>query len=613
MRKFLVPFCVLLFYLFLFYKNTYASNFTTDYDVTYKVLTNSNTNVRINVTLTNTSDVYYASSYKIAAGFEDIENIGAFDSDGPITPKVNKDERGQTIDLTFNKRVVGLGNKLIFTLSFDTKDIAQKVGKIWEVNIPGIAKQADFSSFNVHVIVPESFGNPSFIKPQKTQASLLRQDNTYSFTKDELGSSGISIAFGDEQIYNFALTYHLYNNHLFPIKTEIALPLSTNYQEVAIDSINPKPINVVIDKDGNWLASYNLSPSEKTTVLVKGKVKIKLIPKKEILSQEELDNYLKQRPYWQTSNDKIKKLAQNLTTPHAVYEYVVKQLKYDFSRVSQNKPRLGALGVLDSPSSAVCLEFTDLFIALSRAAGIPAREIDGFAYTQNSKERPLSLVKDVLHAWPEYYDKEKMSWIMVDPTWENTTGGIDYFNVLDFDHFAFVIKGENSDYPVPAGGYKIQADKNSKDVEVSFSDNFDNANPVFQIAQALPNDTISGLPTKGTLVIKNVGRVMSSDYQMVIETKFLKPAYQKITIGKIPPFGSIALPIYFEKMPFLTNKEDLIKITIAGSAFYHKINISPFFFNFWFLLGGGIIVTSIIILSIFITKLRNISFSRQKK
>lgn len=563
--------------------------------------------------LTNTSDVYYASSYKIAAGFDDIENVNAYDSDGPITPKISKDEKGQTIDLTFNKRVVGLGNKLNFTLSFDTKEITQKVGRIWEVNIPGIAKQADFSTFNVHVIVPEGFGNPSYMKPQISQTSLVRQGNSYNFTKDQLGSSGISMAFGDEQTYNFVLTYHLYNNHLFPVKTEIALPPSTNYQEVSIDNIYPKPVNVILDKDGNWLALYNLAPSEKSTVLVRGKVIIKLIPKKEVLSQEDLDNYLKEKPYWQISSNKIKKIAQNLTTPRAVYDYVVRQLKYDFSRVSENKPRLGALGVLDNPSSAVCLEFTDLFIALSRAAGIPAREVDGFAYTQNSKERPLSLVKDVLHAWPEYYDREKMSWIMVDPTWGNTTGGIDYFNVLDFDHFAFVIKGENSDYPVPAGGYKTQIDKNSKDVEVSFSDNFESASPVFQITQAIPSNITSGLPAKGSLTIKNSGKVMSSDYQMMIETKFLKPTYQKITIGKIPPLGSVTMPIYFEKTPFLTNKEDLVTITVAGSTFYHKINISPFFFNIWFLLGGGIIVASIIVLSVFITKPRNISFSRQKK
>jgi len=51
---------------------------------------------------------------------------------------------------------------------------------------------------------------------------------------------------------------------------------------------------------------------------------------------------------------------------------------------------------------------------------------------------------------------------MVDPTWGNTTGGVDYFNTFDFDHLAFVVKGISSTYPVPAGGYKLTGDENKK-------------------------------------------------------------------------------------------------------------------------------------------------------
>lgn len=206
-------------------------------------------------------------------------------------------------------------------------------------------------------------------------------------------------------------------------------------------------------------------------VKVAGKAKISLHPKKQKLSQREKEQYLKDNAFWQTSNKEIKKLALELKTPYEIYKYVVNNLKYDFQRVALGKPRMGALDVLKNPSSAVCLEFTDLFIAIARAAGIPAREINGFAYTRNSKERPLSLVKDVLHAWPEYYDQEIETWVMVDPTWENTTGGVDYFYTLDFDHFAFVIKGVNSTYPIPAGAYKI-SNAATRDVNVEFAETF---------------------------------------------------------------------------------------------------------------------------------------------
>ena len=136
--------------------------------------------------------------------------------------------------------------------------------------------------------------------------------------------------------------------------------------------------------------------------------------------------------------------AKNLKTAKGIYDFVSTKLKYDYERVKPNVERLGAVNALNNPNSAICMEFTDLFIALARAAGIPAREVNGFAYTENPKIQPLSLVNDVLHAWPEYYDYEKGVWIPVDPTWASTTGGVDYFNKLDLRHFTFVMHGKSS-------------------------------------------------------------------------------------------------------------------------------------------------------------------------
>ena len=160
-------------------------------------------------------------------------------------------------------------------------------------------------------------------------------------------------------------------------------------------------------------------------------------------------------------------MALELKTPEAIYDYVVKTLKYDYSRVRANVERLGALAALKSPNTAICMKFTDLFIALARASGIPAREINGYAYTENPQIQPLSLVADVLHAWPEYYDKEEKVWIPIDPTWGSTTGGVDFFNKLDLRHFTFVIHGKDSVKPYAAGSYKLGTNP-QKDVFVSF-------------------------------------------------------------------------------------------------------------------------------------------------
>jgi transglutaminase-like putative cysteine protease len=62
-----------------------------------------------------------------------------------------------------------------------------------------------------------------------------------------------------------------------------------------------------------------------------------------------------------------------------------------------------ALEVLESRSGD-CNEHTQLFIALARAAGIPARGAAGLAWVDG---------KFYYHAWPEVY---LGTWVAVDPT-----------------------------------------------------------------------------------------------------------------------------------------------------------------------------------------------------
>ena len=618
MKKIIVKVIFVAFFLiFLAPKSTFAasnaaatSSFSTDYDVTYKVLDDATTHINFDIVLTNNTTQYYASSYSIQVGFKDIENVKASDPDGPIIPYITKNEDGEEIELTFNKRVVGINNKLNFNLFFDTKSVAKQIGRIWEVNIPGLAQQSNFQSFNVHVRTPDSFGDPSYIKPE----IAFSNKNNLDFTKEQLGNSGVYIGFGDFQIYKFNLTYHLENPNLFKVKTEIAIPPSTNYQDIEIEDISPKPLNVVVDRDGNWLAQYQLVHSQKIDVIVKGKAKVTLLPKKETITNEKINFYLKEQPYWEVLNVDIKNLARTLKTPYAIYEYLVKNLTYDFSRVTERKGRLGAANVLKDPKSAVCLEFTDLFVALARAAGIPARGIDGFAYTQNPKERPLSLVKDVLHAWPEFYDFDRQTWIMVDPTWGNTTRGLDYFNTLDFDHFAFVIKGENSSYPVPAGGYKLEEDELSKDVIVGFGENFDEITPKLILTESFSDSNFSGLPINGQIKIKNAGQYILESQTVTVSSNFLTPTHQEFLIDKIPPFGFLTVDVNYHKTPILTNLNDVVTITVNGESVSKNLRIAPFFLHKLSLLTGGVLfVVTTIILSIVTIKTRHISFLRRKE
>lgn len=562
-----------LFTVFLTPKAEAAENFTTAYAMTYNIEETGNTNVTLRITLTNTTTRYFASGYKIQVGFDNIENITATDVGGSITPAVNRTDEGNQISVNFSEDVLGQGKKQVLTINFDTPDIAKKQGNIWEINIPGITDQEKFTSLTAEVTVPESFGTPTYSKPKIT-------GNTVRFTKKELGTAGISIGYGGKQVYSFTLYYHLKNRNLFPVQTEIALPPSTNYQDVFIDSIIPKPLNVEKDRDGNWLAKYRLSPSEKIDITVKGKAQLSLTPKMQPETEEKLNVYLKPQPYWQVEHSKIQRLAKELKTPEAIYRFVVDTLTYDFSRVSKNQSRLGAVGALEKPESAVCLEFTDLFVTLARAAGIPAREVNGFAYTQNVRQRPLSLVNDILHSWPEYYDREKQTWIMVDPTWGNTTGGVDYFRELDLDHFAFVIKGSDSDYPVPAGGYKVSGEEERKDVHVTFDDTSEEVEQKLSVLPKVARTYMGGFAVEGALRVENVGRTMTAPDKIRLTSGDLTPKTGEIRFASIPPYGYVEVPFSFAGTKFLTNAMPEFTIHIQDKEITQSVTVSPFFIDF---------------------------------
>src|SRR3989344_9456813 len=102
------------FYFFGFLHTSLAlgdSNFFTDYNTQYNVLENGNANVIFNVTLTNRTSQFYASSYSINVGFKNITDVVARDASGIIKSRIVKTDDGNSIELVFNKKVVGLNQK----------------------------------------------------------------------------------------------------------------------------------------------------------------------------------------------------------------------------------------------------------------------------------------------------------------------------------------------------------------------------------------------------------------------------------------------------------------------------------------------------------------------
>ena len=578
---------LLLFFLF-FSKKTYAdSDFEISTNTSYTVQETGNTHFSQTIEITNKKDFIYTPSYSLTTGLKDIKNASAYSDGSTLKTVVSNNKDGtKTLEITFDKKIVGAGKSNKFSLGFDTPEIARKEGNTWEIDVPGLSNPDDYLSYNATLTVPKSFGRPSITKPLK---EIVGQ-NSFTFSKRDIGRSGIYVLFGQAQYYKLNLKYHLSNQNLFKVKTEVALPPDTSYQDVRISKITPQPSDVYEDEDGNWLAVYTLNPNSKITINVD--MIAKVYPESQKSEKTSL-SYKNSDTYWQVGDPEIKKLGQDLKTPDKIYEYVVSKLSYNYGKVSSENVRLGAKNSLLKPAYAVCLEFTDLFVALARAAGIKTRAVEGYAYTENSKLRPVSLIKDVLHAWPEYYSETQKKWIMVDPTWGNTTAGMDYYNSFDYNHIAFVIKGKSSTYPVPAGGYKT--DKESKDISVSFADpnEFYNQGRV-ELSEKFPDSSFSFFPLEGYAIIKNNSNHRYEPSVLTVKSTLFS-GYRFYDVSAIPPHGEQKVLISFQKTKFLTNELHKVTIQFNGNSVQKQVRITMFPDFFWIILGGGILIGSTII------------------
>ncbi|OGG29292.1 hypothetical protein A2971_00030 [Candidatus Gottesmanbacteria bacterium RIFCSPLOWO2_01_FULL_46_21] len=556
-----------------------AGEFSADYEVAYAVAPTGTTIVTHQITLTNKLTNLYAREYSIVFDSTRIKNIIAYDNGGQISPEISQKEGKTEIKLHFNTQVVGVGKKLTFSLRFENDDVAQKLGSIWEVHIPGIASDADLSSYYTSLSVPTSFGPTAYMSPPPAEGKRwnLRQ----------MTQGGVSVAYGNQQQFLLNLSYYIQNPSVTGSSVEIALPPDTAYQKVTIASLNPTPKEIVRDPDGNWLARYSLGPGQKEDVVARLYVALSVDPRPGWTDTVDIAAITRPQRYWESTDPTIIAAAKTLKTPQDIYRYVIDTLSYDYDRVNQTPIRKGARAALASPTQSICMEFTDLFIALSRAAGIPSREIVGYAYTTNTKLRPLSLVADVLHSWPEYYDNERQLWIPVDPTWADTTGGIDYFTKLDFNHITFAINGEKSDYPYAAGFYR-RPDKSSRDVSVTFADIIPQSQEKpLDISIGFPGTVIAGFETKGNVTIGNHSTTSIQNVAISVQSTPVDVALYK-TEELMPPFSTISLPVSLTIGQYFSGGTGRILVTAGDQQSRHEFTIRP---TYWLLLPAGVIIT----------------------
>jgi|APSaa5957512622_1039677.scaffolds.fasta_scaffold00329_15 transglutaminase-like putative cysteine protease len=576
-----------IFFLFLIIVTPIQAESNSDYfdtklHTTVTVSDAGQSRVKHEFTVTNKTPTTYISQYGLKISSAQLKNITVISDGKSIKPEIvpiKSDQQsgpGQTsIGITFPGKVVGEGKIRKFTISYTNPDAAVISGSVLEVTLAPQANPQDYSDYSVTLITPARFGGPIRTTPTIHNFTASGSQIVTSFSKEE--EMGVFALFGSEQLFDLDLSYSLSNSTNNPGITQVAFPPDTAFQKIHYHLIEPKPEKMELDLDGNWIATYKLPASSDTLVKLLATVRLTLEPDESVPVSIPDESLLKTQEYWPINNSDLKSITQDRTTPKEINDFVVNTLNYNTDIALGLPERLGAIGAINNPNDAVCQEFTDLFVTLARGAGIYSRRITGYAHSQNSELRPLSLVEDILHSWPDYYSPEKQRWIPIDPTWENTTGGVDYFHQLDLNHIVFAINGQNSVTPHPAGSYK-KPDATEKTVNVDFGAIFPEHLSEIEF-QLKPQKFLGLVNIPGLYHLEVTNLAGQADYHLPLEitasSSQISSSQNISEIVALLPFQRQIIPLRIENNTGFIPSRDTIQIKALNETQEFELTTSP--------------------------------------
>jgi len=600
MRRKAVAFFIFLSIFLIHCPNVIAQDFNTDYVVEYfpqEIGSGISTHVKLSSTITNLrSDIVVK---KIALSFPKsfiIRNAVAADDKGAIEPEITRENNQNTVTIELGDPNIGRDSTNTFKLEFDQEKLFEINGNIWEVIIPTIDRDAR-RNYKVVLHLPRTTDKKiSIAKPKPDD---IRQNE---IVWNNVTDKTIYAVIGDKQYYRLKLNYHLKNPKLVPVYTDVAFPPDTLYQKVYLTSLNALPSKTMTDEDGNFLARYILKPNQNLEISYEGLAEIDTKPRDDVrpviagMFENQKSYLLTAEKYWILDNAGI---ASDLKDSRAIYEYVTDKLRYNYEELNnKNLKRMGANKALQFPDKAVCMEFSDLFIALAREKGIYSREVEGYGFSHDQTIRPISLISDILHSWPEYYDTKASLWVPMDPTWENTSG-IDYYSSFDLNHITFAIHGKRADYPWPAGMYKTE---NSKDVIVSAADRKPNEKIEINLdSPALPDNLIDEKVTESKVTIKNNGNIFLWNVAVEMKASGVLVSPDKIIVPMIAPMEKKEIGYQLAADKENRKKKASIDIFVMGNKLYRKnFTIVPYYYEY---VMKGFIALSVIVVLLLIFKI----------
>jgi hypothetical protein len=299
-------------------------------------------------------------------------------------------------------------------LNWPKEDVSEVVvlAKAWPLLFTSALAEIRYDERNkYHVIRPANFAKQ--LTSHATTATALR------------------LEWGESPTVRLHFHYSLTNSGpgaAAGVMLKTFIPTETKLQAVSTPAVG----TVVGDEDGNRLLSIPVGEIPAGTArIVEFFVDIRPLGNKanylpDFGSWDEIRGatirsavgslFVQPSKYWNYGDPQIQELVAALKRrTGGLSEYVKLAFEYTNQKLSYaiNNARVDAAATMRTKTGD-CSEFSDLFVAVLRGGGIPAKIVHGWVL----EPRTLALEP---HAWCEFFSR-KHGWLQCDPTWGYLTG-----------------------------------------------------------------------------------------------------------------------------------------------------------------------------------------------
>ena len=251
----------------------------------------------------------------------------------------------------------------------------------------------------------------------------------------------------DPHSFNIEIEYILENNGQIPLKDIECLmrvPLSYEpYQLIEDMTVNVPIADEIYDNHRNKLLRFiideDLLPGQRTSVLASFKVKVNEFDYSNISQDLDYDQddpdlyyYTREDLYIDSESPAITETVSRLIGDEEkpvriagiLYDYIAGNLYYDYDRAENREYEFMTASEILDIGKGVCADYSILYTAMLRAAGIPARLAAGIPVYTILYETDREI--DIGHAWVEVKIPGH-GWVPVDITTEEDFWTSNYF------------------------------------------------------------------------------------------------------------------------------------------------------------------------------------------